>query len=706
MNRNGKNNIISNIKKTKTLNQKSTKEDKKAKMPLYKIFMDENNSKIKKKFHLMKNPTICVNKDIQVKMKQSEFNLVFNLNLELFSYKILEAKYNSNPELYESYNLDILITRKKCHYLAKFNEMGYNTSFLREYLKREYNLKEVQTRIPQYASYYKNYLIFFCKPCFNHYTINKKMVRHMEKVAQVFYNENYADQENEEKQEQSQEKKKLPNIFNKDIMNEIENCDNFTYVNSEAAMEQIQLINKKLKRNEKDLNEKNKIKEKKEKEKENIIFPMEIEQSTIIEDNRKITPIIEKEKEEFNQKLKNKTKIVFDMDKSNKSNKSNDIDNINLKISQSTNSINILLNEMEKEKKGNLILKNIKDLNENPYTFRKINSIISPSNKINMNVIKTKSIKNVNNNCILIQNGKTTNNINININNLTIGQKVISPNGSFNKIIKNLGELNNINNMNNDNILKKTITKFKYKDSNNNSLLYDKDKNKNKNLKNINSHTESAQNGNKMQNIQIKNKNKKNGLLTLPPQAKNLLPTFQIKQYNKIIPGTINNQVKKTRNQSIFRLGHNTGSTTNIYKQKKLYYNINKDPNKFGRFTIHASDQINFKNMMNNNIINNDILSGERTRNTSNAIKRPKKIFTSILQLNKGNVPFLNLKNKLDSYKNSENGNIISPANGNKKELILNRMKIKELKLKEKQLNLHKILNLMPSNKRSKSTSK
>ena len=312
----------------------------------------------------------------------------------------------------------------------------------------------------------------------------------------------------------------------------------------------------------------------------------------------------------------------------------------------------------------------------------------------------------MNNNCILIQNGKTTNNINININNLTIGQKVISPNGSFNKIIKNLGELNNINNMNNDNILKKTITKFKYKDSNNNSLLYDKDKNKNKNLKNINSHTESAQNGNKMQNIQIKNKSKKNGLLTLPPQAKNLLPTFQIKQYNKIIPGTINNQAKKTRNQSIFRLGHNTGSTTNIYKQKKLYYNINKDPNKFGRFTIHASDQINFKNMMNNNIINNDILSGERTRNTSNAIKRPKKIFTSILQLNKGNVPFLNLKNKLDSYKNSENGNIISPANGNKKELILNRMKIKELKLKEKQLNLHKILNLMPSNKRSKSTSK
>ena len=40
---------------------------------------------------------------------------------------------------------------------------------------------------------------------------------------------------------------------------------------------------------------------------------------------------------------------------------------------------------MDKENKGNLLLNNIKDLNENPYTFRKINGIISPSNKLNMN---------------------------------------------------------------------------------------------------------------------------------------------------------------------------------------------------------------------------------------------------------------------------------------------------------------------------------
>ena len=700
MSRNEKNNIITNIKKAKTSSQKTTKEDKVVKTPLYKIFMDENISKKKKKFHLKKNHTVYSNKNTQVQMnmmQSNNFSFVFNLNLELFSYKILEAKYNCNPDLYEKFSLDNLIAKKKCHYLAEFNEMGFCTSILREYLKREYTLKEVKTRIPQYANYYKNYLIFFCKPCFTQYTINKKMVRHMEKVAQIFYNENYADEEKEEKKEESQEKKKLPKIFNKEVIKDIENCGSFTYVNSEATNEQIQLINKKLKRTEKEPTENKKI----NKVERNKAFPIEIEQSSIIEENHKITPIYQKK--EFEQKIKNNKKIVFDMEKSNEI-----LDNNYLRESQSINSINLLIKEMDKDNKGNLLLKNLKDLNENPYTFRKINAIISPANKLNVNAIKTKSIKNVNNNCILIQNGKTTNNINININNLTIGQKLLSPNASFNRIIKNLKELNNINNMNNDKILKKTITKFKYRDSNNNSLLKTKDKNARKSLKNMKNNTESAPHGNKIQNIQMKNKIKKNGLLTLPPQAMNLLPNFHTnstnKNYNKIIPGTLTSQVKKTRNQPIFRLGHNSGSTTNLYKNKKLYYyNNSKEPSKLGRFTIYASDQYTFKNTFNNNFKNQELLSEERT--TNNVIKKPKKIFTSIMEINKGN-RFINLKSKLDTYKNNKIANIISPMNANKKELVINKMKIKELKLKENQFNLHKLLNIAPTNKRSKSTCK
>ena len=161
----------------------------------------------------------------------------------------------------------------------------------------------------------------------------------------------------------------------------------------------------------------------------------------------------------------------------------------------------------------------------------------------------------------------------------------------------------------------------------------------------------------------------------------NLLHSFQTnftKNYNKMIPGTLTNQVKKTRNQSIFRFGHNSGSTTCLYKKKLNYYNLSKDPSKLWRFTIHASDQIIFRNIIKrNNGKKHELLSEARISN--NTIKRPKKIFTSFINVNKGS-QFFNLKNKLDSIKNNNNGNLISPMNANKKELMLNRMKIKELK--------------------------
>ena len=445
---------------------------------------------------------------------------------------------------------------------------------------------------------------------------------------------------------------------------------------------------------------KNEKKNVKKEKIENNARPIIIEESTIIESNYIITPIYEKE--EFQQKLKNNKQILYDIDK-DKSNKKNS----KMKISQSTSSIKLLLKEMTQDKKENLFLRNVKEINDNPcnpFTFRNINGFISPSTKVNTNIIntntdKTKTLKNINNNCILIENGKTTNNINININNLTIEKKIISKKGSFNKIITNLRELNN---MNNDNILKKTITKFKYKDSANNSLLKLKERNSKK-LINIKSNTESAPNNTKNQNTKPKKSLKKNGLLTLPPHAINVLPNFQTnhtQKYSKIIPSTLAYQVKKTRNQSIFKLGFNSGSTSNIYKNRKLNY-FSNDSNKYGRLTLHGNEKINLKNILNNN----NLLSGQRTKNKNenNDIQRPKKIFTSILHLNKaGSEPFFNLKNKLDTYKNSENG-IISPINKKKKDILISKMKIKELKLKEKQLNFHKIMNLMPNKKRSKS---
>ena len=693
------------------------KDDLNNKKPLFKLFMDQNKNN-KKKLHLIKS-TVNESKDFQYQWKNCEGDKYFqsnNLNLQLFSYKVLEAKHNSTPELYLKKTLNILIKKRKCHLLAYFNEISICTTTLRDFLKRFYTYKESKERIPKYVSYYKNYLIFFCRPYFTNYFINKKMVKHMEKVAQIFYNENYADEEDKEEEEKKKKDKKITQniqIFSKKISEEIENCDVFTVVTSEAAMKQIQLINKKIIKNnefKKIENNINNLNNNINNDKNNQYFindlkPIEIEQSTILENSYKITPInnIDDQKINFNKKIN----YNMNMKKSNDINKP-----------QPTNSISLIIEELEH---NNNINKNNNDNN----IFN--NKIIGEGNNI---------FKNINNNCIVIQGGKTTNNINININHLTIGQKIIPQNENYN-IINGLSDLNNnYHNNNFNNTSKKIIKKLKNKENNNNSLMNLKDKNANKK---INNYIASAP-----QKINIKDKNK-NSSLTLPPPSQNVMSTLS-KKFTKICPNTINNYnqinnlrnkpLKETRNKSVFRGGYNSGSMTNLHKYKNnISNNFSKSQQKFGKIKIYTNNTNYLKNVINNinygttkmkknnNIIyskNNGIFSGERGRSSSNMQKRPKKVFSSILQFNGGNIQLLSFKN-LDNNKHTDNINIVTPISKGKINEIIpliqnkeniyykdnNRgFKIKDYKLKGRQLNLHKILNMAHSNKRTRSTDK
>ena len=161
-------------------------------------------------------------------------NFINNLykNLQFFSYKILEAKYSSTPEIYQQILLNNLIRRKKNHLLAYLNEININTNIFKEFLRRMYIYNESKERIPKYVSYYQNYLKFFCRPVFGDFFTNKKMVRHMEKVAQVFYNENYAE---EDEIEASNRREKFNfKVFNKTVREEIENYDNYTLEDNHA----------------------------------------------------------------------------------------------------------------------------------------------------------------------------------------------------------------------------------------------------------------------------------------------------------------------------------------------------------------------------------------------------------------------------------------------------------------------------------------
>ena len=657
-------------KRKRILSPKNQKGEKIMKQPLFKMFMNDSNRKL----HLLKH-NISNSKDSSFsnqnensdKKKIQHKNI--HLNLQLFSYKILEAKHNSTPELYLKRTLNILIKRKKCHYVADFNERILSMCQLRDFLKRYYTIEETKERIPKYVSYYKNYLTFFCRPIFVSYITNKKMVRRMEKVAQVFYNENYAEEEKDDK-EKSKKKEKNIVIFNKKIKKEIEDGDIYTVVTSEAAMKQIQKmnnkVNKKIMDNPNSNNEKNVI--------ENNINPITIDEISIYDNNYKITPI---KGIDGNIEI-NTNEIISDL-------KNKDI------IPQTTNSINLLIEELQS--------KEIKSDSNN----------IKPENNKEI-------IKNMHNNCIVIKGGKTTNNINININHLTISQKASSKKDDEPNIISNENKNNNPKN--------KYIKKFK------NSNTNTKERNNNQKSTNENKNELNTDKEKEKDKDKDKEKHKtKTFTLTLPPPSHNSLSRTNSvvnKNFNQIFPKTINNnnnikQNIEIKSPSLLKNGYN-GTVTSLHKYIS-FGKGNSSQNQIAKKTLYTnySNRLSniFKNMnygtskasKNINIVytkNAGILSGERTRSISSMKNRQKRIIYSSLHFNGSNLHLLNLKNNIGTSKNSEHRS--SSTDKRFAEFKMKKDKIplikykeeesktskKGLKVKAKHLNLQKLLNVFP----------
>ena len=657
-------------KRKRILSPKNQKGEKIMKQPLFKMFMNDSNRKL----HLLKH-NISNSKDSSFsnqngnsdKKKIQHKNM--HLNSQLFSYKILEAKHNSTPELYLKRTLNILIKRKKCHYVADFNERILSMCQLRDFLKRYYTIEETKERIPKYVSYYKNYLTFFCRPIFVSYITNKKMVRHMEKVAQVFYNENYAEEEKDDK-EKSKKKEKNIVIFNKKIKKEIEDGDIYTVVTSEAAMKQIQKmnnkVNKKIMDNPNSNNEKNVI--------ENNINPIKIDEISIYDNNYKITPI---KGIDGNIEI-NTNEIISDL-------KKKEI------IPQTTNSINLLIEELQS--------KEIKSDSNN----------IKPENNKEI-------IKNMHNNCIVIKGGKTTNNINININHLTISQKASSKKDDEPNIISNENKNNNPKN--------KYIKKFK------NSNTNTKERNNNQKSTNENKNELNTDKEKEKDKDKDKEKHKtKTFTLTLPPPSHNSLSRTNSvvnKNFNQIFPKTINNnnnikQNIEIKSPSLLKNGYN-GTVTSLHKYIS-FGKGNSSQNQIAKKTLYTnySNRLSniFKNMnygtskasKNINIVytkNVGILSGERTRSISSMKNRQKRIIYSSLHFNGSNLHLLNLKNNIGTSKNSEHRS--SSTDKRFAEFKMKKDKIplikykeeesktskKGLKVKAKHLNLQKLLNVFP----------
>ena len=141
-----------------------------------------------------------------------------------FKYSYLKIKKN----LYSKYgrikvdigkvNIEKLIKKKKSNYLAKYNDCLINDS-IDEFLKNEYHLQECLEKLGDLANYYKNYLDYFCRPFFTNFHFNRIIENYYDSKAELFYNENYGNDEKENKRKNNN----YILIFNETIRKSIEN---------------------------------------------------------------------------------------------------------------------------------------------------------------------------------------------------------------------------------------------------------------------------------------------------------------------------------------------------------------------------------------------------------------------------------------------------------------------------------------------------
>ena len=112
------------------------------------------------------------------------------LKLNYLSKLKIKKQYNCTKRIYEKNVINWLLNNANCHLVSQFKEKML-TDYIDEFLRREYIIKESKERIPKFAVYYKNYLLFFCQPTFSNFVINDIINDYGEKRAELYYKNNY-----------------------------------------------------------------------------------------------------------------------------------------------------------------------------------------------------------------------------------------------------------------------------------------------------------------------------------------------------------------------------------------------------------------------------------------------------------------------------------------------------------------------------------
>ena len=105
----------------------------------------------------------------------------------------VHKRYGAKAKLKYTYKgliMENLIFNKNTHLVSVFKDYMI-WDYIEEFLKRFYKNEESEERVPKFASFYKNYLKFFCVPTFKDIFCNEMIHNYSEKKAELFYNENY-----------------------------------------------------------------------------------------------------------------------------------------------------------------------------------------------------------------------------------------------------------------------------------------------------------------------------------------------------------------------------------------------------------------------------------------------------------------------------------------------------------------------------------
>ena len=156
-----------------------------------------------------------------------------HVNTKLEAYKLIHdptkllsllySKYgNIEDDYFMSYTNQLLFNIPS-KFNRRYKELHYINN-IQEFLHRYYRKREIRERIPKLSDYYKNYVLFFCRPFFKQMNLGKIINNYQDKQAEIFYKKNYSESLDYEKEKANKEKENS----DKKSFDDLSSLDNIT----------------------------------------------------------------------------------------------------------------------------------------------------------------------------------------------------------------------------------------------------------------------------------------------------------------------------------------------------------------------------------------------------------------------------------------------------------------------------------------------